>query len=284
MIPLSVKVTGLYVFPVKSLRGIPIDKGQLTLTGLKWDRYWMIVKPDGGFITQRQFPQMVLIQTKLTDDSLILSKVGMDDLVIPFIRQIDSNSNFTAKIWKDNCQVNDEGKAASDWLTNAIGAPKPLRLVRMANKHKRPQSRPSLLGDTTHTLFSDAAPYLVCNTASLQAINHSLKENDIKPVTIENFRPNIVIEGVNAFAEHQIKGLMHANYKLKLCYPCQRCAIPTIDILSGTRNARQQPFSLLAELNSMPDNEKAPAFGENGILESGENTSIRIGDQLILEK
>ncbi len=281
---LSVNITELYVFPVKSLRGIPINQGELTPTGLKWDRYWMVVKPDGGFITQRQFPQMVLIQTKLTDDSLILSKTGMDDLIIPFIQSINSDSHFTAKIWKDNCQVNDEGKVASDWLTEAIGSSKPLRLVRMANQHKRPQSKPDLLGGTTHTFFADAAPYLVCNTSSLQALNDSLVEKDIRPVTIEHFRPNIVIEGLGAFDEHNINNLVHRSYQLKLCYPCQRCVIPTIDILSGTRHPQQQPFSLLAELNSMPDNKKAPAFGENGILESSENALIRVGDQLTASK
>lgn len=294
---MTIEISHMFIFPVKSLRGIAVNNAELTPTGFKWDRHWMIIKPDGGFITQRQFPHMVLIHTQLTADAMVLSKAGMNDLIVPFTtslsKTLSSKKNdekeasavvtdivFDAKIWNDNCKVIDEGEAASNWITEAINASKTLRLVRMASGHKRPQSKPALLGDTTHTLFSDAAPILICNTNSLNALNTSLTKQKFDPVVMENFRPNIVLNGVNAFDEHNIKGLNNENYELTHCYPCQRCVVPTININTGTRHPKQEPFSLLAKLNAMPDNNKAPAFGENTIVTKGIGELVSVGDQL----
>ncbi|MGH1487631.1 MAG: MOSC domain-containing protein [Cellvibrionaceae bacterium] len=277
---MTVDITQLFLFPVKSLRGIQVNAATLTNTGFMYDRYWMIVKPDGGFITQRQFPKMVLINTILTKDFLILSKDGIPDLFIPLQFQQKEPNSFTAKIWKDTCQVIDEGADASQWLSKAIGTPKPVRLVRMKRNTKRTQSKAHLLGDQTHTVFADAAPYLICNEASLHAVNNSLTKNGFDQVTMERFRPNIVIKGLAAFAEHNVKQLAHQHYQFKHCYPCQRCIIPTIDIETANRHPQQQPFTLISDLNAMPENPKAPAFGENAILEYGEDTILSVGDTL----
>jgi uncharacterized protein YcbX len=294
---MTIEISQLFIFPVKSLRGIAVNNAELTPTGFKWDRHWMIVKPDGGFITQRQFPHMVLIHTQLTADAVVLSKTGMNDLIIPFatpssktlssnksdeqeVNAVITDAAFDAKIWKDNCKVIDEGAAASNWITEAINSPKALRIVRMASGHKRPQSKPELLGDATHTLFSDAAPILVCNTNSLNSLNTSLTKQQFDPVVMENFRPNIVLNGLDAFDEHNSKGLHNEHYELTHCYPCQRCVVPTINIHTGTRHPKQEPFSLLAKLNAMPDNNKAPAFGENTIVTQGIGKFVSVGDQL----
>ena len=187
---------------------------------------------------------------------------------------------FTATVWKDSCQVVDEGEAASAWLARALPEAGPLRLVRMHLGSQRPQSKPELLGTNTYTFFADAAPFLIANQASLEDLNRHLTHYNITAVTMERFRPNIVLGDLNAFAEHRIHSLAHNNYQFTLCYPCQRCVIPTIDIDSGLRHPQQQPFSLLAEINAMPDNAKAPAFGENAILASGDNAQIAVGDTL----
>ncbi|MFT6968456.1 MAG: hypothetical protein ACJA1S_001173 [Cellvibrionaceae bacterium] len=280
---MAIEINQLFIYPVKSLRGIAVSSAELTATGFKWDRHWMITKPDGGFLTQRQFPKMVLIQPQLTADSIILSKTGMNDLIIPFKNTGEAGSTDTitdAKVWKDSCKVVDEGEAASAWITQAINAPKALRLVRMASGHRRPQSRPKLLGEATHTLFADAAPILICNVDSLKALNSSLIKQQFDPVEMDNFRPNIVLKGLDAFYEHTLKGLHNEHYELKHCYPCQRCIIPTINVYTGIKNPQQEPFSLLAKLNAMPDNKKAPAFGENTIVTQGIGERVSVGDRL----
>lgn len=285
----TLTITQLFVFPVKSLRGIAVNSAQMTSHGLRYgefarDRYWMVVKPNGGFITQRQLPQMVLIKTALTADALVLSKAGMEDLRIPFEYQQANNEPFSSKVWKDSCQVIDEGEAASQWLTQAIGTLEPVRLVRMADNFQRSLSKADRLGEHTTTFFADAAPYLVTNEQSLIKLNDALSINGFKPVPMERFRPNIVVDGIDAFAEHTISGLQHPDFQLKYCYPCQRCIMPTVDIDTGERHQQQQPFSLISDLNAMPDNPKAPAFGENAILSDGEGNTISVGDTLTVSQ
>jgi uncharacterized protein YcbX len=270
----------IFTYPVKSLRGFSVESATLTPQGLAYDRRWMIINDQNKFTTQRKYSQMVLIHTAISHGQLILSKPDQPTLA-PLIITLDkapSTQAFDAIIWKDTCQVLDEGLAASEWLSKAIGI-KNLRLVRMAT-NPRPQSKPELLGQETQTFFADAAPFLVANTASLEQVNQQLTTAGHTPVPMENFRPNIVLTGLDAFAEHTIQQLIHPQYQLKHCYPCQRCIMPTVDINTGERHTQQQPFSLIADINAMPDNAKAPAFGENAILLKGNGQTIRVGDAL----
>ncbi len=275
-------ITQLFVYPVKSLRGISIPSAKLTPYGFEYDRQWMVINEKNTFVSQRKFSNMVLIHTRIEVNKLVLfvpSQPTIAPLEIP-INKNPAGDAFNATIWKDTCKVVDEGTIASQWITRVMGSNSPLRIVRMAPNHQRPQSKPELLGADTHTFFADAAPYLIANETSLQAVNQQLRQAKLEAVSIERFRPNIVIEGLNAFAEHKIKSLEHTTYSLKHCYPCQRCVMPTVNIETGIRHSQQQPFSLIAEINSMPENSKAPAFGENAILTSGESEYIRVGDKL----
>ena len=59
----SIQVTELYTYPVKSLAGFKLESASLEKSGFQHDRQWMLVEPDGTFMTQRIYPQMALIQT-----------------------------------------------------------------------------------------------------------------------------------------------------------------------------------------------------------------------------
>ncbi len=284
-----VNIQSLWIYPVKSLRGFAVDSAILSSQGLQYDRHWMVINEDNQYITQRKYGEMILIHTQIEDGKLILSKPN-DPTLGTFtvsLHQQTKTEKITAAVWGDTCQVYDEGKAVSDWLTQAIGSEKTLRLVRMA-EDKRIQSKPELtLPEFSHletdTLFADAAPFLTANPQSLERVNQQMLAAGHASVTMEHFRPNIVLDGLPAFAEHQIQTLNHQDYQLRHCYPCPRCVIPTIDVNTGLRHSQQQPFSLIAEINSMPNKAKAPAFGENAILIKGHGQTIRVGDNLTAE-
>ncbi len=272
-------ISQLFVYPVKSLRGYTLESAQLSPQGLIYDRQWMIINDDNIFVTQRKYSEMILIHTRIESGQLILSKPN-DTTLEPLVIEINRTPvtpAFEAKVWKDMCWVLDEGEQASQWLSRALNISQRLRLVRMSDI-QRPQSKPDLLGKETHTYFADAAPFLVTNEASLVALNTHLNTQGIESVTMERFRPNIVVQGLDAFAEHDIKGLANDQYALNHCYPCQRCVVPTIDIETGQRHGQRQPFSMLAEINGMPENAKVPAFGENATLVSGDGGFIHVGD------
>jgi len=156
----------------------------------------------------------------------------------------------------------------------------------MATGEKRPQSNADRFGKNTTTLFSDSVGYLLCNQSSLDELNLELNRKGFEPCTMEQFRPNIVLrdseqQSLAAFAEHQTKIFENANYSFISCDPCQRCIVPTVDIQTGTKHPEQEPYKTLVPLNPMPDKPKAPAFGQNAVLDSQSNGQIiQIGDYL----
>ena len=80
----SGQVTGLFVYPVKSMKGIPLESAVLTQAGLLHDRRWMVVNADGRFVTQRNQPRLALVQTRIGSDGVELSLGGHGSVSIPF--------------------------------------------------------------------------------------------------------------------------------------------------------------------------------------------------------
>lgn len=271
-------ITGLFIYPVKSMQGISIRKAQLTPGGLLYDRHWMVVRSNGRFVTQRDLPRMSLVHTRLDKSGVTLSMQDHDSISVPL--DLFDGDLIKTRVWDDDCEVIDQGENISGWLTNALQSKEPLRLVRMKPQYTRPLKKAVFLGDKTSTEFADSAPYLVANEASLEALNTVLESNSLRSVPMNRFRPNIVIRGLEPFAEHRLAGLSAKSYRLKICYPCQRCIVTTIDQDTAEKDPLNQPFKTLQTINPMPGGKNAPAFAENAILTRGDQQMISVGDRL----
>ncbi len=284
------EISQLFIYPIKSLRGIQVTNAELTPLGLRFDRHWMIINDKNQFVTQRKHPKMVLIKTKLSDEYLHLSANGMDDLDIPLQRDPSQLANTSlATIWNDQCTVSTENDDANNWITKALDSKKPLRIVRMADDHQRPQSNAERFGENNTTQFADAVSYLLCHESSLNRLNDTLIENQLEPSDMEQFRPNIVIKNSSdtslptlaAFQEHKVKKFANSHYGFISCDPCQRCIMPTINLQTAIKHPQQEPYKTLVHLNPMPDNPKAPAFGQNlTLLSKSIGQTISVGDQV----
>jgi uncharacterized protein YcbX len=66
----TLKITGLFVYPVKSMRGIELQQAKLTGKGLAHDRGWMVVRSNERFVSQREIPQMALVHTDVDQSGL----------------------------------------------------------------------------------------------------------------------------------------------------------------------------------------------------------------------
>lgn len=278
--PAAVRVTGLVVYPVKSMRGIALEQARLTPEGLEHDRRFMVTRPGGRFVTQRDMPRLSLIGTSLSDRGVTLTAQGMDPLPVPFDH--DDGERATVTLWGQECLAVDQGETASLWLGEALHSSERLRLVAMAPGFVRPQGKPEELGPDTHTRFADAAPFLVANEASLAELNRVLGDRGEDAVPMNRFRPNIVLAGLPAFAEHSLQGFSGSGYMLRLAHPCQRCVVTTIDQSTGQRNPHREPYLALTELNPMPGRPDAPAFAQNAALGSGSGAWIRVGDAVTI--
>jgi hypothetical protein len=273
------RVTQLWIYPIKSLGGVALERARVTAKGLAGDRRWMLINPKGQFVSQRQLPQLSLIKPQLTADGIRLTHLERDsELEIPY-HSTPSAERLTANIWHCRVSVMDEGDRIGRWITEAAQSPYPLRLVRMADGYLREVDQSSKLGvgaSPVITEFADGFPFLITNEQSLNQLNRYLQQ----PIPMDRFRPNIVVAGPEAFAEHNIQALKNSQLEFALKYPCERCIVTTIDQKTGVKHPGQEPLTTLRRLNPMPNAVNAAAFGENASLELGDGSDIQLGDLL----
>ncbi len=274
----TIHLRQLNFYPVKSLRGISVDSWPLTPLGLQYDRHWMLINKKGRFITQRQLAGMALIDTALEHDvgepRLLLSRSGKGSVQIPFAAATGDVQQ--AQIWRDTAEVREASTEASNWLTEALESPQPLKLVRMLDGARRSQSQAERFGADTHVQFPDAAPFLIANQASLDALNQHLQSQGLPTVDMRRFRPNLVIEGLPAFAEHKLTELQLGDLSFTMVDHCERCVITTIDPDTAERDMNMATYRALAEINPMPGDPKAPAFAVNATLKKMPSKSARL--------
>ena len=276
----TIRISGISCYPVKAMRGIPLSSAILGPQGLEHDRKWLIVDHENRFMTQRQIAGLALIVPTLEQDGLVLCNPQGQTISVPY--EVQAGEQLRTNVWGDECQVIDQGEEISVWLSKSLETEQPLRLVRMQANTERAQSKPDLLGADTRVLFADAAPLLVANEASLLQINNALEAKGESPVPMNRFRPNIVLAGLAAFAEHTVAGLVGHNFRLEFSMPCERCVVTTIDQETAQRHPAGEPFKTVREINSSPSEVKKPVFGHYANLSDGTNPRIALGDEVRL--
>lgn len=274
-------VTQLVIYPVKSLQGISVREAELTPSGLKYDRNWMVTDDSGLFITQRDLPSLAAINVDFSSDEMKLKHSQGDAFHIPL--QSASRKEVTVEIWGDQCRAFDEGDDAANWLTEKTGRfkGKKLRLMNFDNRFRRNVDSSYLKGEDSHTAFADGFPYLITSDYSLNRLNERLIESGSKPVPMSRFRPNIVVTGLEAFLENRIDEIYseNAGYRLGLRKPCKRCKVTTVDQVTGIIHEHREPLRTLTLMNTVPVLHGA-YFGQNATLLSQDRGIIRLGDQL----
>ncbi|WP_373184003.1 MOSC domain-containing protein [Halomonas campaniensis] len=276
------RITQLNIYPVKSLGGIALNEAELTAEGLAHDRRWMVVDDIGRFVTQRQLPAMASVRVTLEPDALVLTHPEASSLRVPL--EAGERSRLPVYVWEDRCDALDEGAEAREWLGAVLGDVKGsgLRLVRFAPDHRRPVEPHHLApGERAHTAFADGYPLLVVSEGSLGEVNRRLAAKGLDPVPMSRFRPSLVVDDANPFAEDGWDTLAAADgaWRLGLRKPCQRCKITTVDQQSGVIAVPGEPLRTLVEMN----NRLAPGgyFGQNAIVLAGAGARLSVGDDII---
>lgn len=275
-------ITQLHIYPVKSMQGNSFENAELTVRGLKYDRNWMVVEKNGDFLTQRKFPGMATIRVKISDKHLHLIDNSADNFNVPL-----KNSNreeVSVEVWGNYCEALDEGDGVSKWLTTVLQSEKTLRLVRFNESFQRKIDRNYLKDEDSHTAFADGFPFLVTSEDSLSILNERLLNSGKDPVTMDRFRPNIVIKGLEPLQENRIDQLTCSDgrYKLGIRKPCKRCKVTTVDQQSGQIANPKEPLRTLTLMKTIPKLHGA-YFGQNSTLVSGDGETIKVGDMVVPE-
>jgi uncharacterized protein len=259
------RVTGLFVYPLKSARGIECARVHVSATGFEWDRQWMLVNAHGVFLSQRTHPQLACVVPQLDDGALVLEAPGLPPLRLP---RVCAGERLAVRVHQAGCAGLDEGPAAAEWASRV--ANEPARLVRVPPRTER-HANPSFAGPAPAPMgFADGYPVLVCNQASLEDLNRRLPSG----IPMERFRPNVVVEGLPAWAEDRIATLAFGAVTLRLVKPCTRCTIPSVDQRTGQLSTNPMPALRLFRFNKAL---RGVTFGENAVIDAGMAHEIERG-------
>ena len=189
----------------------------------------MVVDRNGRFVTQREHPRLALIDTSVADGGVRLSAPHAGAVELP-VAMADGTS-LAVTVWSSHVRGFDAGDAPARWLSGFIGAP--LRILRFDRSHERP-CNPEYAGDSgAHTMFADGYPVLVIGAASLDDLNARLGAKGVDALPMNRFRPNVVLAGLEPYAEDHLDTLESDGVTLRFVKPCVRCKVTTTDQASG---------------------------------------------------
>lgn len=282
----------IYTYPLKSAAGLVSTAAEIEPWGLAQDRRWMLVDGTGRFVTGRAIGELVRLQAVPDEQGLVLQWhdgsrcLARAQVQAPPVQVI---------VWKDQVPALSVEPATDRWLSERLG--RALRLVHLADPGLRPfaadaggdgacpepvegacpelveGARPEPVEGVVS--FADAMPLLAVNSASVERLSEWLGE----AVDLRRFRPNLVVEGLPAFAEDRWQLLRIGSAGFRMVRRCVRCIFTTVDPDSGLRDRRREPLATLEKQRAMPE---GACFGVNLMPWPAAGTGMRlqVGDRV----
>lgn len=263
------RLAAIHVHPVKSARGISVSRAEVGPTGLRHDRRWMIVDRSDRFVSQREDPRLARIAPRLDEDGgrLLLHAPGAAPLALPLRPGLGQPRDVT--VWSDDVTAFDCGDAAAGWLATVLGGP--YRLVVLPDDAVRPVD-PAYARPGDRVSFADGFPYLLAGEASLDDLNRRAGTR----LTMERFRPNLVVAGGAPFAEDAWSRITIGGVPFRVVKPCARCVVPTLD--PDTQEAGPEPLRTLATFRKV---DGKVLFGQNLLPDGG--GVVQVGDAVVVD-
>lgn len=270
-------LSGLYIYPVKSLRGTSVASAEIDELGFIGDRRFLIVDEFGRFLTQRTLPRMALITTALSADVVTMSADGAGNFSVS--RAADASAPLrSVSVWRsEGLLAEDCGDLPAQWLSDFLATK--CRMVRIGEKFRRPISKPDVAGPGDLVNFADTFPFLVISEASFADLNERLVANGTDRLPMNRFRPNLVVAGCDAYAEDTWTRFRIGTVVFRTGGSCIRCPITTTDQETAERG--KEPLRTLASYRRDAGNPTAVRFGQNALHETKSGT-LRVGDEVQL--
>jgi uncharacterized protein YcbX len=251
----------MFVHPMKSARGISYSRAYASQQGLLHDREWLLVTPEGQFLTARNYPRMLLIEMDLIPGGMLLKAPEMPPILT--MTQVYQDTVATA-VWKDAFTALHGDTRVDDWFSHYMGIP--CKLLWLGMKSTR-----VLKHADTPMSFADGYPFLLVNQASLDALNQELST----AVSLRHFRPNLVIAGALPYEEDDWAEIKIGEVVFEVAKPCTRCQMTTVDPDTGMVSDANEPMRTLIRTRQLPE---GICFGVN--LVARNEGVLNVGDEM----
>jgi len=253
------RVASIHIHPVKGMRALDIAAAKVEARGLEEDRRWLAVDANGVFLTQRSHPHMATMTARPIPSGLALSADGFGSM------EIERPSGVARRrvvVWDAEIDAAASDSDASAFLSDLIG--EEAHLVYMDDAALRQKSSVWTAAPVPVS-FADAFPALVATTGSLAALNRDIERHGGEAVPMARFRPNIVIDCDEPWAEDKWKTLRIGDVTLDLVKPSDRCIVTTTDQQTGRRMGKE-PLAALARIHPSWDPRiNGVIFGMNAV-------------------
>ncbi len=238
-----VTISSLHIYPVKSTTGLSLANSAVGPRGLAHDRRYAIVDPEGQIITAREEPHLLGLNTAIEKGVVQLVDTKTQDAI-----SLDQGRGEAQRVGVFDRETQGRGsnEAVDAWLSAYLG--RPCRLVFMDDTIHRPVLERHGGEPNDQVSYADQCPILLISEASLADLNGRLET----PVTMQHFRPNIVVTGCDAFAEDTWRQVEINGMQYRVSQRCERCVFTTIDPDTFVPHKRQEPLRTLATYRRLP--------------------------------
>ncbi len=226
----------------------------------------MIVDEEGKFLSQRREPRMATLTPRICGDHLQVDRPKGDSFHIP-LEPPQPGERKEVRLHGAVRLAQESSRLANDWFSEALN--QPCRLVESV-PHEDPWRNTDPEAELANTYFPDLYPILITCTESLERLFPD------GTISMDRFRPNLVLEGSQAFAEDEWESIKIGSAFLKLVKPCARCQVTTVDQETGVQSG-PEPLKTLGLKRRW---QGKAVFGWNalvstpGTIESGDRVKI----------
>ena len=226
--PAHCTITALFAYPMKGCRAMPLESATVSSTGIEGDRQLMVLR-DGKSANQARLPKLATVAAKRIDaTTIVLSNRERP----PLIHAVTSaGEKTTISYYGNQVPVVDQGDDLAEWVSSVVATEVRVAALKASYRRSIPLDEFAPIDGIPHSGFVDVAPILVTNEASLADLNARLDA----PVPMNRFRPNIVIDGLDAYAEDSLATLHGPSLRLVRATHCERCVVTCTDQETGER-------------------------------------------------
>lgn len=265
------RITHLNIYPLKSTQAQALEKVQVMPRGLQHDRRWALINSENRTITGRDFPKLLDLSVKTEAQGLQVLLSG--EKVLSVALPTTEAERVAVHVFSNSSTALVAESAVNQWFSDYLNTA--ARLVFMDEDSERALGAKYGGTEKDTVSLADEAPVLLISAASLGDLNERLEQ----PVTMAHFRPNIIVEDTEPFAEDKWKRIRIGTAEFKAGRQCKRCIFTTIDPITKQKNAHGEP---LRTLSTYRKQDGGVIFGQLFIpVKMGE---IKVGDRVEVVK
>lgn len=232
---MSIALSQINIYPVKSTKGISLSRSWVEYQGLSFDRRFMIALADGSMVTARKFPQLLHVQSALQADGIVLTYPNKTPLTLNYAAFEQASQD--THVWNDEFAALSTHEIANQWVSEVIGLP--AQLLFMGNE---PMRQGGKFGGQVS--FADGFPLLVISEASLADLNSRTENADI---VMDQFRTNLVVSNTEAYEEDTWQRICIGEVEFEVHSLCTRCILTTINPITTEPHPLKEPLATLAK-------------------------------------